>query len=141
MDYQAPKWIMLANDTYKKILNRKAVSLTKRDKRRGGSYQVKEAMNAIHLAFQNCQGSDPYDGMPLESQLLEIEDRAIQRITEIACKRQFRRMPTVAHITAEPVAQFEIVSRQTYDAKEGYGSEEFIDYCRAVVANSKKSKR
>ena len=42
-------------------------------------------------------------------------------------------LPTVDHVTAEPVPDFEIVSWQTNDAKGDMPPEEFIAYCRRVV--------
>ena len=42
-------------------------------------------------------------------------------------------LPTVDHVTAEPVPDFEIVSWQTNDAKGDMPPEEFIANCRRVV--------
>ena len=64
-DFNPPKWLKLTPDDYKRVLNREARRLTKHDRRRGGRYQVKEALVAVHNAFHNCNGTDPYDGMPL----------------------------------------------------------------------------
>ena len=63
-----PSWLYI--DTYKRLLNRTAVTITKRAKKQGATYQVKEAIDAIHAAFQRCNGTDPYDGLPLASRLL-----------------------------------------------------------------------
>ena len=65
-DFKPPKWLKLTPDDYKRILNLEAMYLTKRDRRRGARYQVKEALVAIHNAFHNCNGTDPYNGIPLE---------------------------------------------------------------------------
>ena len=48
-------------------------------------------------------------------------------------KREMAMLPTVDHVTAEPVPDFEIVSWQTNDAKGDMPPEEFIAYCRRVV--------
>ena len=50
-----------------------------------------------------------------------------------AYKREMAMLPTVDHVTAEPVPDFEIVSWQTNDAKGDMPPEEFIAYCRRVV--------
>ena len=42
-------------------------------------------------------------------------------------------LPTVDHVKAEPVPDFEIVSWQTNDAKGDMPPEEFIAYCRRVI--------
>ncbi|GIR24907.1 MAG: hypothetical protein CM15mP39_07180 [Synechococcus sp.] len=42
-------------------------------------------------------------------------------------------LPTIDHVKAEPVADFEIVSWQTNDAKGDMPPDEFIAYCRRVV--------
>jgi hypothetical protein len=65
-DFNPPKWLKLTPDDYKRILNLEAMYLTKHDRRRGGRYQVKEALVAVHNAFHNCKGTDAYDEMPLE---------------------------------------------------------------------------
>ena len=61
-DFKPPKWLKLTSDDYKRILNLEAMYLTKRDRRRGGRYQVKEALVAVHNAFHNCDGPIPITG-------------------------------------------------------------------------------
>ena len=60
-----PSWLDIDADSYKRLLNRTAVTITKRARKRGASYQVKEAIAAIHADFKRCDGTDPYDGQPL----------------------------------------------------------------------------
>ena len=114
-EFKPPKWLKLTPDAYKRALNREALALTKRDRKRGGTYAVKEALRAVHCAFHNCDGTDPYDGMPLD------ED-------------QLRRIPMVAHRNQEPIAEYEILSRQTYLAKSDMTADEYLNHCKAVVA-------
>ena len=137
-NFQPPPWLHIENSIYKKTLNRNAVVITKRDKKRGGTYQVKEAMDAIDAAFHRCDGTDPYDGMPLDCALLGTDDIAASQVGGATDKREFSRLPTVVHINAGPVAEFEIVSRQTNDAKGDMTPEEFIGYCQAVVAKTSR---
>ena len=47
-------------------------------------------------------------------------------------------LPTVDHVTAKPVADFEIVSWQTNDAKGDMSPDEFIAYCHRVVEIAKQ---
>ena len=115
------------------MLQRKAVAVTRRDKRRDGKYSVKEAIEAIHQAFHRCNGFDPYDGSKLDPELLGEYKNDEAKAQRAAYKRRFAMLPTVDHVTAEPVPDFEIVSWQTNDAKGDMPPEEFIAYCRRVV--------
>ena len=114
-----PSWLNIDADTYKRLLNRTAVSLTKRAKKQGATYQVKEAIDAIHAAFQRCDGTDPYDGLPLDGRLLDGG-----------------RSPTVTAVNSCTTPTFEILSQQTKEAKGDRNAEEFIAHCRAVVAHA-----
>ena len=110
------------------MLQRKAVAVTRRDKRRDGKYSVKEAIEAIHEAFHRCNGFDPYDGSKLDPELLGGYKNEDAKAERAAYKRRFAMLPTVDHVTATPVADFEIVSWQTNDAKGDMTPEEFIAY-------------
>ena len=109
------------------LIKRKAVAVTRRDKRRGGKYSVKEAKRPSirHLIA----------AMALIPTTLEAGSRAAGRIQERGCQAQgaaHRRhpamLPTVDHVKAEREPDFEIVSWQTNDAK-GDMPDEFIAYC------------
>ena len=115
------------------MLQRKAVAVTRRDKRRDGKYSVKEAIEAIHQAFHRCNGFDPYDGSKLDPKLLGTYDNNRSKEKGAAYKREMAMLPTIDHVTAKPVPDFEIVSWQTNDAKGDMLPEEFIAYCRRVV--------
>ena len=114
-----PSWLDIDADSYKRLLNRTAVTITKRARKRGATYQVKEAIDAIHAAFQRCDGTDPYDGQPLDG-----------------CLHDGQRSPTVSPVSSTTTASFEILSRQTKEAKGERNAEEFIAHCRAVVAHA-----
>ena len=114
-----PSWLDIDADTYKRLLNRTAVTITKRAKKRGATYQVKQAIAAIDAAFHRCNGTDPYDGLPLDSRL--VDDK---------------RSPTVSPVSTITTADFEILSLQTKEAKGERNAEEFIAHCRAVVAHT-----
>ena len=133
MSWSAPAWVGQSDKDYSELIQRKAVAVTRRDKRRGGQYTVKQAIEAIHEAFHRCSGSDHYDGSTLDPELLGTNSNERSKERGAAYKRQMAMLPTVDHDTAEPVPYFEIVSWQTNDAKGDMPPEEFIAYCRRVV--------
>ena len=124
MPVAPPRWLEMDTDSYKRLLNRTAVTITKHAKKRGATYQVKEAMEAIHAAFHRCDGTDPYDGLPLDGR--QLDGRQLNG----------RRCPAVCPVDATTVAKFEILSRQTKESKGAMNAEDFIAHCRAVVAHA-----
>ena len=70
VSWSAPGWVGVSDGKYSGLIQRKAVAVTKRYKRRGGKYSVKEAIEAIHQAFHRCNGFDPYVGSKLDPELL-----------------------------------------------------------------------
>ena len=135
-DFNPPKWLKLTPDDYKRVLNREARRLTKHDRRRGGRYQVKEALVAVHNAFHNCNGTDPYDGMPLVGEQLKPISGSDRQDINLSCKKHLRRMPTMGHLHQEPIAEFEILSCQTHTAKSEMTADEYLNHCKAVVSLS-----
>ena len=133
MSWTAPDWVGLRDVDYSKLLQKKAVAVTRRDKKRGGIYSVREAIEAIDEAFHRCNGFDPYDGSKLNPSLLGEYKNEAAKADGANYKRRFALLPTVDHVKAEPVADFEIVSWQTNDAKGDMPPEEFIAYCRRVI--------
>ena len=133
MVYEPPDWLQTDHATYKKFLNRKAVAHRKRDAKRGGVYQVKEAMDAIDAAFHSSDGIDPYDGWAMDGSLIGLYDNDASKKGGTAYKKKFSRLPTVDHVNGEPVCEFEIVSWQTNDAKGDMTPEEYLKHCKAVV--------
>ena len=143
MSWSAPAWVGVSDGKYSELIQRKAVAVTRRDKRRDGKYTVKQAIEAINQAFHRCNGFDPYDGSNLNPELLGEYKNDEAKAQRAAYKRRFAMLPTVDHVKAEPVADFEIVSWQTNDAKGDMPPEEFIAYCRRVfqVADQQGSNR
>ena len=133
MSWSAPAWVGQSDKDYSDLIRKKAEAVTRRDKRRGGKYSVKETIEAIHQAFHRCNGFDPYDGSKLDPELLGTYSNERSKERGPAYKREMAMLPTVDHVTAEPVPDFEIVSWQTNDAKGDMPPEEFIAYCRRVV--------
>ena len=135
-DFNPPSWLKLTPDAYKRVLNREALTLTRHDRRRGGNYQVREALVAVHNAFHSRDGTDPYDGKPLDGEQLITINRSDQRGSNWSTKKHLQRMPTVGHLHQQPIAEFEILSRQTHQAKSEMTAEEYLNHCRAVVSFS-----
>jgi len=133
VSWTAPDWVGISDLDYSNLLQKKAVAVTRRDKKRGGTYSVREAIEAIDEAFHRCKGFDPYDGSKLNPKLLGKYDNKASKEKGAAYKREMAMLPTVDHVKAEPVPDFEIVSWQTNDAKGDMAPEEFVAYCRRVV--------
>ena len=70
VSWSAPGWVGVSDGKYSELIQRKAVAVTRRDKRRGGQYTVKQAIEATNEAFHRCNGSYPYDGSKLDPKLL-----------------------------------------------------------------------
>ncbi len=133
VSWSAPDWVELSDEDYSDLIRKKAVAVTRRDKKRGGEYSVKEAIEAIDQAFHRCTGFDPYDGSKLNPKLLGEYNNKASKAKGAAYKKEMAMLPTIDHVKAEPVADFEIVSWQTNDAKVDLPPDEFIAYCRRVV--------
>ena len=106
VSWSAPAWVGLSDEDYRKMPQRKAVAVTRRDKRRDGKYSVKEAIEAIHQAFHRCNGFDPYDGSKLDPALLGEYKNEDAKAQGAAHKRRFAILLTVDHVTAKPVTDF-----------------------------------
>ena len=133
VSWSAPAWVGLGDRRYSDLIRKKAEAVNRRDKKRGGKYSVKEAIEAIHQAFHRCNGFDPYDGSKLDPKLLGTYNNEDAKAQGAYYKKRFAMLPTVDHVKAEPVPDFEIVSWQTNDAKGDMPPEEFIAYCRRVI--------
>ena len=133
MSWSAPDWVKQNDKDYSELIRKKAVAVTRRDKKRDGKYRVKEAIEAIHQAFHRCNGLDPYDGSKLDPELLGEYKNDKAKAQGAAYKRRFAMLPTIDHVKAEPIPDFQIVSWQTNDAKGDMTPEEFIAYCRRVA--------
>ena len=70
VSWSAPAWVGLGDGKYSDLIRKKAEAVNRRDKKRGGKYSVKEAIEAIHQEFHRCKGFDPYDASKLNPKLL-----------------------------------------------------------------------
>ena len=133
MLYQPPAWVNLPPVVYAHAINRMAVAMTRRDRQRGGVYRVKEAMAAIHAVFHASEGVDPYDGWPLDGQLLAASEACLPSGRRNDASH-LRRQPALVACTEAPLCRFALVSRQTAQAKGEMTMEDYITHCRAVAA-------
>ena len=131
-DYAPPSWMEQTPLIYKQWLQREALIVTKRDRKRGGSYRVKDAMDAIHAAAHRSDGNDPYDGQPMNGFLLDPHNTT-NSSKDAQQMASTRRCPMVKHARGELICDFEIMSRQTGEAKGEMTAEEYVEHCRAVV--------
>ena len=108
MSWCAPAWVGQSDEEYKKMLQRKAVAVTRRDKRRGGQYTVKQALEAINEAFHRCNGFDPYDGSKLDPELIGTYSNERSKKSGAAYKREM----DSDNISAPsfPIASFVLIS-------------------------------
>ena len=97
---------------------------------------MKEALLAVHNAFHNCNGKDPYDGISLEEEQLKPKNWSDQLGINFNCKKHLRSMPTMGHLHQELIAEFEILSCQTYTTKDEMIADEYLNHCKAVVSLS-----
>ena len=134
-DYAPPSWLDQTPMIYKQWLQRQAMIITKRDRKRGGSYRVKDAMDAIHAATHRSKGIDPYDGQPMNGPLLDANNQSLSSNSSTRANQlaSIKRCPTVKHARGALICDFEIMSRQTADAKGEMTAEEYLEHCRAVV--------
>jgi hypothetical protein len=72
--------------------------------------------------------------MPLDSEQLMSINRGDQLNNSLNHQKCLKRMPTVGHIHQKPVAEFEILSRQTYTAKNEMTAHEYLSHCKSVVS-------
>ena len=135
VSWSAPAWVGQSDKDYSDLIRKKAEAVTRRDKRRGGKYSIKEAIEAIHQAFHRCNGFDPTTA-PSWIQTCWAPT-AMSEAKRVLPTSGDGDAATIDHVTAEPVPDFEIVSWQTNDAKGDMPPEEFIAYCRRVVEVAK----
>lgn len=121
---------------YSRWLARKSIAHHRRDKKRGNQSAVNEAYKmAIHAAVTDSGGFDEYTGEALHWTLISTWDN--ERAKEgRAYKATLDLLPTVDHVgDGLGEANFKICGYRTNDAKGAMGQEEFIAFCRLVVAH------
>ena len=102
------------------------------------NWSGQECKEAIHAEFCASDGIDPYDGQPMDESPRKQYDNDTSTKGRTDYKRWLYRLPTINQINGDHIAELEIVSWQTNDAKGDMTPEEFIGYCHAVVAKASR---
>ncbi|MFM7086647.1 MAG: hypothetical protein ACKOGI_06660 [Vulcanococcus sp.] len=141
MDTPAPDWIpTTARLIYPGWVQRKAVTLCKRDQKRGGQGNVQQYRLAIHQAVLASGGRDHWTGEALAWELIGTYDSREAAATQGEHRRHYALLPTVAHRTPPhgglPEPDFVICAWRTSDAKQDMSAQELLAFCQAVVQHS-----
>jgi hypothetical protein len=137
MSTPAPEWMPAeCKLTYPSWVQRKAVTLCKRDQKRGGTGNVQHYRLAIHDAVLASDGRDHWTGEALDWHLIGTYDNRDSAAGTSEHKKQFAMVPTIDHLTDEPEPNFVICAWRTKDAKHDMSPKELLTFCRAVIAHS-----
>ena len=136
MTTPAPDWIPdAAKAAYPGWVQRKAVTVCKRDQKRGGSGNVQQYRLAIHEAVLASQGHDHWTGEWLDWALIGTYDSR-EAAGQGEQRKQFALLPTIDHRTGLPEPDFVICAWRTIDAKHDMTPQELLAFCTAVVNHS-----
>jgi hypothetical protein len=139
MDTPAPPWLPEAvARTYPGWVQRKAVTLCKRDQKRGGSGNVQDYRLAIHQAVLASAGLDHWTGEPLDWHLIGTYDNREAATGKGEHKKQYALLPTPSQPSGSPEPAFVICAWRTNDAKHDMTPEELLTFCRRVVAHAER---
>jgi hypothetical protein len=137
MDTPAPAWIPdVAARTYPGWVQRKAVTLCKRDQKRGGSGNLQEYRLAIHRAVEASGGLDHWTGERLDWHLIGTYDNREAAAGKGDHKKQYALLPTIDHRFNTPTPDFVICGWRTNDAKHDMTPDELLAFCRLVVSHA-----
>ena len=131
----------VSQEQYRKWLQSKARAHRGRDKDRGNLEATNAAhKSAIHKAVIDSKGVDEYTGELLHWKLIGTWDNAEAKAGGRKYKERYHFQPTIDHAgdgMGEP--NFKICSYRTNDAKGIMTHDEFIAFCRLVIAHSERS--
>jgi len=137
MSTPAPDWMpAAAKATYPGWVQRKAVTLAKRDQKRGGVGNVQHYRLAIHDAVLASQGRDHWTGEWLEWDLIGTYDNREAATGKGEHKKRYAMLPTIDHRTNQPEPDFVICAWRTNDAKHDMTPQELLQFCAAVLNHS-----
>lgn len=137
MDTPAPPWMPEAvARTYPGWVQRKAVTLCKRDQKRGGRGNVQDYRLAIHNAVVASGGLDHWTGEQLDWHLIGSYDPKQAETDGAEHKRRFALLPTPSQPSGNPEPAFVICAWRTNDARHDMRPEELLEFCRRVVAHA-----
>jgi hypothetical protein len=139
METPAPPWLPESvARTYPGWVQRKAVTLCKRDQKRGGSGNVQDYRLAIHNAVVASAGLDHWTGEPLDWHLIGSYDPKQADAAGAEHKRRFALLPTPSQPTGSPEPAFVICAWRTNDARHDMTPEELLEFCCRVVAHAER---
>jgi hypothetical protein len=139
METPAPHWLPdTVARTYPGWVQRKAVTLCKRDQKRGGNGNVQDYRLAIHQAVLASDGLDHWTGEPLDWHLIGTYDNREAAAGKGEHKKLYALLPTIDHRFNTPTPDFVICAWRTNDAKHDMTPEELLEFCRRVVAHAER---
>ena len=134
METPSPEWMPeAASRVYPAWVQRKAVTLCKRDQKRDGLGNVQEYRLAIHAAVLASAGLDHWTGEWLHWELIGTYDNREATAGGSEHKRNYAMLPTIDHRTNRPEPDFVVCAWRSNDAKHDMSPEELIAFCRLVV--------
>ena len=109
MGTPAPEWMPAqCRLTYPGWVQRKAVTLCKRDQKRGGTGNVQQYRLSIHDAVVASEGRDRWSGELLDWELIGTYDNNEAAAGKGEHKKKYAMLPTVDHRTNQPESDFVI---------------------------------
>ena len=139
METPAPDWIPdTAKLTYPGWVQRKAVSLCKRDQKRHGHGDVQQYRLAIHEAVVASKGYDHWTGEWLAWELIGTSDTREAPSAGGEHKRKFALLPSVDQRSTTSEPDVVICAWRTHDAMADMTPAELLHFCQMVVNHSQQ---
>ena len=137
METPAPDWIPdTARLTYPGWVQRKAVSLCKRDQKRHGHGDVQQYRLAIHEAVVASKGYDHWTGEWLTWELIGTYDTREAPSGGGEHKRKYALLPSVDQRSTTSEPDVVICAWRTHDAMADMSPAELLHFCQLVVNHS-----
>jgi len=141
MDTPPPDWLpAAARNVYPGWVQRKAVTLSKRDQKRGGTGNVQQYRLAIHAAVLSSAGRDHWTGEWLDWELIGTYDSREAAAGSGEQKQEHRKLyalvPTLDQPSHTPEPCFVVCAWRTKDAKQDMTAAELLQFCSAIVRHS-----
>jgi hypothetical protein len=137
METPAPDWIPeTAKPTYPGWVQRKAVSICKRDQKRHGHGDVQQYRLAIHGAVVASKGYDHWTGEWLAWNLIGTYDTREATAGGGEHKRKFALLPSVDQRSPGPEPNFVICAWRSHDVMADMTPAELLHFCQMVVNHS-----
>ena len=135
----APDWIpATAKLTYPSWVQRKAVSLCKRDQKRHGYGDVQQYRLAIHEAVVASKGYDHWTGEWLAWELIGTYDTREAPSGGGEHKRKYALLPSVDQRSTTSEPDVVICAWRTHDAMADMTPAELLNFCQLVINHSQQ---